>query len=312
MEQPLAIQFSDLRGFTSLTAERGDREAFRLARAFIELVEQEVSQHGGRLLKTYGDGVMTSFDEAAQAVHCAAAMQRSVCERYCHEEEDIISAGIGIAWGTAIRTDGDLFGHSVNLAKRLSDAAKGGQIVTSKSVYSQTGEIEGFRFRDIGDRDLKGIGSEHVYEVIWREELARLDAADDSFDLVLTDDNTLVIGFAKPMEEEIKRVRRELEELGADGKGVGATIQRAIARRVSKALPKLVDWGAARAGLGVEHPLADLEAEVRRGRLEIRVKGRKTLAFEKDQISLSSAQRFLERLHALQAGSELPASRHEN
>ena len=311
MERPLAIQFSDLRGFTSLTAERGDQEAFRLARAFIELVEQEVSQQGGRLLKTYGDGVMTSFDEAAQAVQCATAMQRSVCERYCHEEEDIISAGIGIAWGTAIRTDGDLFGHSVNLAKRLSDAAKGGQIVASEGVYSQTGEADGFRFRDIGDRDLKGIGPEHVYEVIWRDELARLDAADDSFELVLTDDNKLVIGFAKPMQEELDRVRKELDELGADGKGLGATIQRAIARRVSKVLPKLVDWSAARAGLGVEHPLDDIEAKVRRGRLEIQVKGHKTLEFGKDQISLSSAQQFLERLRALQAGGAPAASKHQ-
>ena len=312
MEQPLAIQFSDLRGFTSLTAERGDQEAFRLAQAFIELVEQEVSQHGGRLLKTYGDGVMTSFDEASQAVQCAAAMQRSVCERYCHEEEDILSAGIGIAWGTAIRTDGDLFGHSVNLAKRLSDTAKGGQIVTTEGVYGQTGEAEGFRFRDIGDRDLKGIGSEHIYEVIWRDELARLDAVDDSFELVLTDDNKLVIGFAKPVVEEIEKIRKELEELGADGKGVGATIQRAIARRVSRVIPTLVDWSAARAGLGVEHPLADIDATVRRGRLEIRVKGHRTLEFEKDQISLASAQRFLERVHAVQAGNELPASQPEN
>jgi len=302
MDQPLAIQFSDLRGFTSLTAERGDQEAFRLARAFIDLVEQEVNQHGGRLLKTYGDGVMTSFDEASQAVRCAAAMQRSVCERYCHEEEEIISAGIGIAWGPAIRTDGDLFGHSVNLAKRLSDAAKGGQIVASSDVFNQTGE-KGFQFRDLGDRELKGIGAEHLYEVVWRREVTRLGFTDDSVDLVLTEDNKLVIEFAKLVQDELREVREQLGILGQDEKGLRGIIKRAVGRRASRSIPKLVDWTAARAGIGMEHDLDDIEAGIRRGKLQIRIKGKKPLNFDADKVSPESAQRFLQQLQALQVGT---------
>jgi len=300
MDQPLAIQFSDLRGFTSLTAERGDQEAFRLARAFIDLVEQEVDQHGGRMLKTYGDGVMTSFDEASQAVRCAAAMQRSVCERYCHGEEEIISAGIGIAWGTAIRTDGDLFGHSVNLAKRLSDAAKGGQIVTSLDVVHQTGDGD-LQFRDLGARELKGIGSEHLYEIVWREEVAKLDVSDDTMALVLTEDNKLVIEFAKPVQEELREVREQLDTLGQDEQGLGGIIKRAVGRRVSRSIPKLVDWSAARSGMGIEHELDDIEAGIRHGKLQIRIKGKKPLDFDADKVSLESAQRFLQQLQALQA-----------
>ena len=304
MDQPLAIQFSDLRGFTTLTAERGDQEAFRLARSCIDLVEREVDQHGGRLLKTYGDGVMTSFDDASQAVRCAATMQRSVCERYCHDDDEIISAGIGIAWGTAIRTDGDLFGHSVNLAKRLSDAAKGGQIVTSSDVFSQIGDSAEMRFRDLGERELKGIGSEHLYEIVWREEVAKLDVSDDTMVLVLTEDNKLVIEFAKPVQEELREVREQLETLGLDEQGLRGTIKRAVGRRMSRGIPKLVDWSAARRGMGIEHELHDIEAGIRHGRLQIRVKGKKPLDFGTEKVSLESARRFLQQLEALQAGAD--------
>jgi class 3 adenylate cyclase len=304
MDQPLAIQFSDLRGFTSLTAERGDREAFRLARAFVELVEQEVAQHGGRVLKTYGDGVMTSFDEAERAVHCAVAMQRSVCERYCTDDEDLLSAGIGISWGPAIRTDGDLFGHSVNLAKRLSDSAKGGQIVATSDVCSQTGDVTDVRFRDLGDRDLKGIGSERLYEVVWREEVAKLDTSDDSVELILTEDKKLVIGFAKQVEKEMAEVRQQLDALGENDKGLEGILKRAIARRVSRSIPKLVDWAGARAGMGIEHDLADVRARIHRGNLEILVNDKKRLDFGRDQVSPENAQLFLARLRELQSATD--------
>ena len=304
MNQPLAIQFSDLRGFTSLTAERGDQEAFRLARAFVDLVDHQVGQHGGRLLKTYGDGVMTCFDEAVRAVRCATAMQRAVCDRYGHDEAEILSAGIGITWGPAIRTDGDLFGHSVNLAKRLSDTAKGGQIVASQSIYGQAGRTEDLHFRDIGERELKGIGAERIYEVVWREERARLEASDDSVELILTEDKKLVIGFAKSVQEELDQIRADVDELGKDKKGLGGIIQRAVSRRVSRALPKLIDWGAARAGLGVEHELADVEAWIKGGKLQIQAKGHRRLEFDESQVSLAGAQKFLDRLQALQASEE--------
>ena len=50
-EQPLAIGFSDLRGFSSYTAERGDREAFRLAQRFSELVERQTDPRATREIR---------------------------------------------------------------------------------------------------------------------------------------------------------------------------------------------------------------------------------------------------------------------
>ena len=299
-EQPLAIQFSDLRGFTSFTAQRGDQEAYRVVRDFVGLVEEQVDQFGGRLLKTYGDGVMTSFEDAGQALRSSAAVQRKICDLYCDtEDKERISAGVGLTWGEAIRTEGDLFGHSVNLAKRLADVAKGGQIVASSTVLDQTGKLETFDFRDLGERELKGIGPEHLYEVIWRPEAAKVCLSDDSLDLVLTEDEKVVLEFAKPIKEKVMEAVRTLEEEGPDTNGLEAIIRKKVAKLLAHRLPKMIDWAGAKAGLGMEHAAADVEAALQEGKLVITLPGHKTMRLSQDLVNPEAARQFVERLQQM-------------
>ena len=295
MSDPLAIQFSDLRGFTSLTAERGDEEAFRLARTFVELVEHEVGRHGGELLKTYGDGVMTSFDDATRAVECAAAMQKSLCAEYCSADarDETISAGIGLTWGTAIRTDGDLFGNSVNLAKRLSDLAKGGQIVASVSLFEQTGDVEGFSFRGLGSRELKGLGAMDVYEVVWRPERAKLTLGDDTLDLVVTEDDKLVLEFAKPIVDTIRELTAELHEDDGDASGLSRWIKRRVARSLERSIPKMIEKAGGWAGLGIERALDEVDVGISGHELTVNLPGKKPFSFDLQGSDLDRAQDFL-------------------
>ena len=303
-EEPLAIQFSDLRGFTALTAERGDEEAFRLARAFVDLVESRVSGRGGRVLKTYGDGVMTSFEGAAEAVECSIEMQDALCAEYCHGEETTLSAGIGLTWGAAIRTDGDLFGTSVNLAKRIADVAKGGQIVVSSSVAEHSSLAATERtFRDLGERSLKGLGEHRLYEVVWRNEVATLQTIRDDMELILTDDHKLVIQFAKPALDELRQAQEKLAALGEGEGGLGGRLKRAIGKRVARKLPDVVEWAAARAGVGTEHELASVEARIEEGRLALFINGRKRIALSDENVDLAKAERFIDRFAALKGGT---------
>ena len=299
-DEPLAIQFSDLREFTALTEERGDEEAFRLVRAFIDLVESRVSGRGGRVLKTYGDGVMTSFEGAAEAVECSIEMQDALCAEYCHGEETTLSAGIGLSWGTAIRTGDDLFGSSVNLAKRMADVAKGGQIIVSSGVarHSALAETEHV-FRDLGRRTLKGLGEHRVYELVWRNEVATLEAVDDDVEFILTEDDKLVIQFAKPTQEKLREAQQKLAELGEGEHGLQAMIKRAIGKRVARKIPDIADWAAARAGLGVEHELKDVEVKFHHGALTLFVNGRKKVGFGAEDFEIPEAKRFIEHLEAL-------------
>lgn len=303
-EEPLAIQFSDLRGFTALTAERGDEEAFRLARAFVDLVESRVSGRGGRVLKTYGDGVMTSFEDVAEAVECSVEMQDALCAEYCHGEETTLSAGIGLTWGAAIRTAGDLFGTSVNLAKRIADVAKGGQIVVSSSVAEHSSLAATERtFRDLGERPLKGLGEHRLYEVVWRDEVATLGTVHDDAELILTDDGKLVIQFAKHALEELQGVQGKLAALGEGEGGLEGRLKRAIGKRVARKLPQVVEWAAARAGMGIEHELRDVDVRFEQGGIVLVVNGKKRISLGAENVDLAEAERFIDRFAALKGGA---------
>jgi len=299
-EQPLAIGFSDLRGFSSYTAERGDREAFRLARRFSDLVERQVSEGGGSVLKTYGDGVMTTHESAEIALHCAAAMQEALSAYNAEHEDEPLSAGIGISWGSVLHTGDDVFGHSVNLAKRLADVAKGGQVIVSSSVCELTGSANGFCLRDLGDHEIRGLGTHRLYEFVWRDEVANLCLTDDSMNVVLTEDEKLVLEFAKPVEERLRKAQQALlAEAESDGAGPVAALRKKVAKSLSKRLPKWIDTFQASAGLGVEHRLADVEATLKAGSLVIHLPTGKKMTLDKSQIDLGQAERFIEKLSSL-------------
>jgi class 3 adenylate cyclase len=304
--QPIAVQFSDLRGFSSFTAEHGDEKAFQIARQFVDLVGASVDQYGGHLLKTYGDGVMTSFEDPSQAVRCAVSMQKTLCQEYCggDDDEPVISAGIGLTWGSAIQTDGDLFGHSVNLAKRLADEAKGGQIVTSASVFGETGLFDGYSYRDMGERSLKGIGDHQLYEVIWRSEVARLEMMDDNMDIILTEDQKVIVELGKSMKDKLEETIRQLETetVNDEHSGLARFIKSKLAQRLAKSLPTWIDWAQTRSGLGIEHAIQDVNAQIVDGKLTLMLGPKKRpLSFNPNDIDPASAQAFVERLQKMKA-----------
>lgn len=299
-EQPLAIGFGDLRGFTTYTAERGDREALRVAEQFASVVRAELEEHGGRLLKTYGDGVMMSFDDSSSAVRSVADAQRALSEYNEAHPDESLCAGFGLTWGPAIRTGDDLFGHSVNLAKRLADVAKACQIVVSSEVRDAAHEKTNFPFRDLGEKKLKGLGRTHLYEVVWRDEAAVLSLPDDSLDVILTNDRHLVLEFAKPAEEALNAIRAKLDA-GADARGPAAFLKRKMVERLARDLPKWVDaaqrFGAV--GIGIEHRLDEIDATFSNGELKIQLPDGRILAFNRSQIREEDAQRFLAKLESL-------------
>ena len=302
--QPIAVQFSDLRGFSSFTAQHGDEKAFQIVQQFIDLVGTSVGQYGGRLLKTYGDGVMTSFEDPSQAVRCAVTMQETLCDEYCGGDDDgpAISAGIGLTWGSAIQTDGDLFGQTVNLAKRLADEAKGGQIVASSSVVEEANALELYSFRDLGERSLKGIGDHQLYEVIWRPEVARIDTADDHMDIILTEDHKVVVELGKTVQDQLEQMIQKLKSESDDEEhtGLARFVRDKLARHLAKSVPTWIDWAETRSGLGIEHAVQDVTAEIVNGKLTLILgEKKKPLTFRSKDVDPKAAQAFVERLQRM-------------
>lgn len=150
-ERVPAICFLDLTGYTRLTEERGDEAAADLARSFSTMVQQHSMRHGGKAIKWLGDGVMFHFPEPAQGVVAALDMVEEA------PKLGVASAHVGLHAGPVLFQEGDYFGRTVNIASRIADYARPGEVVVSQEVVDAS-EDSGLVFTEIGPVELKGVG----------------------------------------------------------------------------------------------------------------------------------------------------------
>jgi class 3 adenylate cyclase len=159
------ILFTDITSSTSLTQELGDAKLHEVRRAHNTIVRDALGAHGGTEIKHTGDGIMASFASASGALDCAVAVQRNVAER----ADPNLNVHIGLNAGEPIVDERDLFGTSVDLARRVCDEASGGEILAS-DVVRQLAAGKDFLFSDRGVADLKGFDEPvRLFEVRWRE-----------------------------------------------------------------------------------------------------------------------------------------------
>jgi adenylate cyclase len=150
LERPPAMCFLDITGYTSLTQERGDEAAAQLAAQLARLVQRTSVQHGGRPVKWLGDGVMFYFPDPGPGVVAALDMV-----------EGVIGAGlppahVGLHAGPVIFQEGDYYGQTVNVASRIAEYARPGEVLVSQAVVDACHEA-GLAFREIGPVELKGV-----------------------------------------------------------------------------------------------------------------------------------------------------------
>jgi adenylate cyclase len=151
VRQP-AIVFLDITGYTQLTDERGDDAAAQLAEQLGRIVQRTSVAYGGRPVKFLGDGVMFMFPEPGPAVLASLEMVESVAA------EGLPPAHVGIAAGSVIFQEGDYYGQTVNLAARISDFARPGEVLVSGTVVDAAGLPED-AFVEVGPVELKGVSS---------------------------------------------------------------------------------------------------------------------------------------------------------
>jgi adenylate cyclase len=150
LERPPAMCFLDLTGYTQLTEERGDAAAAELAARLAGLVRRLALEHGGSPVKWLGDGVMFYFREPAAAVLAALEMTEVV------GRHGLPPAHVGICAGPVIFQEGDYFGRTVNLASRIAEYARPGEVLVSQEVLdaAQGGPVV---FTELGPVALKGV-----------------------------------------------------------------------------------------------------------------------------------------------------------
>ena len=165
----LVIVFADISGSTRLYESLGNVEAQATIDRVLGIVRRICDSRGGRVIKTIGDEVMAVFDNADAAAEAGIEMQQNVSRQRTSRGAPI-SIHIGMEFGAAIEDAGDVFGDCVNVAARLTDLAKGGQIFTSAQTAAGLSAALKKRTRDQDAQTLKGKEADvALVELTWQE-----------------------------------------------------------------------------------------------------------------------------------------------
>jgi len=121
----LAILFVDVCDSTELYERLGDAEARAMIDAWLSGSAEAVAAHGGRLVKTLGDGILSTFPSAESALAAALSMQQ--------RERAQVQTRAGFHVGPVIESGGDIFGDAVNVAARVAALAKEDEILFTES-----------------------------------------------------------------------------------------------------------------------------------------------------------------------------------
>jgi adenylate cyclase len=161
-----AILAADIVGYSRLMGldEAGTAQAVREHRVAADPL---ITQHGGRVFKTTGDGVLIEFGSVVGAVECALALQKLAAERNAAVAGDRrMEWRIGVHLGDVLIEGDDILGDGVNIAARLEGIADPNGICISEDAFRQVrGKVEA-EFADLGEQSLKNIARPlRVYRV---------------------------------------------------------------------------------------------------------------------------------------------------
>ena len=148
-----AILAADVVGYSRLMGE-DEAGTARAVRERREAARPIVADHGGRIVKTTGDGLLLEFPSVVAAVECAIAIQKLMAERNAETPEDKrILYRIGVNLGDVLVEGDDILGDGVNIAARLEGICEPGGIFISGAAYDHVrGRIDA-TFVDLGEKD---------------------------------------------------------------------------------------------------------------------------------------------------------------
>ena len=162
----LAVLFADMDGSTKLYELYGDETAHRLTAECLTVLDTQAGLAGGRVVKTWGDGVMCVFATPDEAFRAATLM------RDAHRTGEV-SIHAGFHFGPVIEDSGDFYGDTVNVAARVTDLAKAGEILVTGDTVVRLSPALRRSTRWLHKAAMKGKKDPvAVYEVVGEDEQA--------------------------------------------------------------------------------------------------------------------------------------------
>src|SRR5216684_7356750 len=145
-----AIMFSDIAGYTAIMG-RDERKALRALDDHRALLRTILPRFNGRLVGEIGDGTLSSFHSALDAVNCARAAQAAL------QDDPSLKLRIGIHLGDVVFSNNTVLGDGVNVASRIHALASPGAICISANVYDEIRNKPEFQVKDLGEQKFKNV-----------------------------------------------------------------------------------------------------------------------------------------------------------
>jgi adenylate cyclase len=148
--QLAAIMFTDIVGYTSLMSEN-EQLAISIVNRHQEVLEKTVAAHLGKVFQYFGDGSLSIFNSATEAVHCAMEIQIEL------RNELKVPLRIGIHIGEILIGKSKVFGDGVNLASRIESLGQAGTVMYSLDVYQKIKNNPLFNSTSLGNFNFKNV-----------------------------------------------------------------------------------------------------------------------------------------------------------
>ncbi|MFC2124726.1 adenylate/guanylate cyclase domain-containing protein [Bacteroidota bacterium] len=157
--QLAAIIFTDIQGYTAMMQE--DENAAITIREKYRLIFKRITEiYDGKILQYYGDGTLSIFDSAIDAVKCSMDMQLE------YLKDPVIPVRIGIHSGDIIYSDEEVIGDGVNVASRIESLAVAGSVLISEMIYNEIKNQRQIHTYSLGSFDLKNVTKQiEVYAI---------------------------------------------------------------------------------------------------------------------------------------------------
>jgi adenylate cyclase len=164
------VLFVDISGSSRLYEELGDALALRRVHDCLARLRQVVETHEGRVIKNMGDGLMCHFADAHQAMAAAAAMHVAI-DGQRERKGPKLGIHVGCHFGQVLERAGDLFGDTVNIAARVANLARVGQIIATLETIQQLDQTLELNARLLNTVSVKGRREAiTVFEYLWHRQ----------------------------------------------------------------------------------------------------------------------------------------------
>lgn len=145
-----AILFTDIVGYTAMM-QRDEKQALAAVHRHQAVLEQCVPLHHGTIQQYYGDGSLSIFSSATDAMHCALQLQMAL------QQDPVVPLRVGMHIGEIYTEDGKIFGDGVNLASRIESIGQPGTVLFSRDVYEKVRNQTEFEIIPLGTFAFKNV-----------------------------------------------------------------------------------------------------------------------------------------------------------